>query len=166
MPATKQPGKQGAGRKTSRATRADARRHQAAFLAAFGETGSITKASEAAGVDRREHYRWLKDDASYAERWAEADEELTTRLEAEAVRRAMEGTPEPVIHQGKVVTTVDRYSDRLLELLLKARRPARYRERTTMEHTGPGGGPVKVMTWADTVVAAAEAAQPAPKQGG
>ena len=117
-------------------------RHQTAFLAAFGATGSITKAAEAAGIDRREHYRWLEGNESYQERWGAAEEELTTRLEAEAVRRALDGVEEPIYHNGQCVGTVSRYSDRMLELLLKARRPGSYRERASVEHSGPNGGPM------------------------
>ncbi len=49
-------------------------------------------------------------------------------------RRAFEGVEEPVFHQGKQCGTIRRYSDTLTIFLLKAHRPAKYRERR--EHIG------------------------------
>jgi hypothetical protein len=46
-------------------------------------------------------------------------------LEREAWRRAVEGFDEPVHYQGEVVGYVKKYSDRMLELLLKAKSIAR-----------------------------------------
>jgi hypothetical protein len=43
-----------------------------------------------------------------------------------------------VFQGGKNVGTERVYSDRLLELLLKARRPAKYRERIDHKHGGDG----------------------------
>jgi transposase-like protein len=49
-----------------------------AFLAAYAKTCSIMRAAEAAGIDRRTHYRWLKD-ANYKEQFLEAQEQLSAR---------------------------------------------------------------------------------------
>jgi hypothetical protein len=103
-------------------------RKRAAFLAAYAENGTITHAAKAAGVDRATHYRWL-DDADYAERFGVAQEESIEALEREGRRRAVEGTEEPVYQGGKLVGTIRKYSDTLLIFLLKAQRPAVYRER-------------------------------------
>lgn len=62
-------------------------------------------------------------------------------IEAEIHRRAMEGVPEPVIggkDRDRVVTTVQRYSDRLLELLAK-RHIKEYREKQQMDLNVTGG---------------------------
>jgi hypothetical protein len=49
------------------------------------------------------------------------------RLEDEAHRRAVEGyNPRPVYHKGKKVGEIREYSDSLLALLLKSRRPEVY----------------------------------------
>ena len=42
----------------------------------------------------------------------------------------------PVYYKGEVVGTVKKYSDRLLIVLLKAHRPAKYRENFSMTHSG------------------------------
>jgi hypothetical protein len=73
------------------------------------------------------------------------------RLESEAFRRAHDGVDEPIVGRiGKdldgVVTTVKRYSDGLLQFLLKAHRPEVYKDRVAQEVSGPGGGPVQTET--------------------
>lgn len=65
------------------------------FIAAYGETGTITAAADLAGIHRSTHYDWLKTDAAYAGRFEAAKEEAAERLEAEARRRAVEGVLEP-----------------------------------------------------------------------
>jgi hypothetical protein len=88
-------------------------------------------------------------------------------MEAEADRRAMEGTVEPVFYQGQpagfwydaesnVVPAgnalavrfeqhgVRKFSDSLLMFRLKALKPEKYRERVDKQVSGPGGGPVPV----------------------
>jgi len=49
-------------------------------------------------------------------------------------------------YEGQVCGYVRRYSDTLLIFLLKARRPGKYGDKVTAEHTGPGGGPVTQIT--------------------
>ena len=36
------------------------------FLAAYRETGTVTGAAQAAGIDHSSHYRWLRKDDGYA----------------------------------------------------------------------------------------------------
>jgi len=45
-------------------------RDQEAFLEAFAASGIAKTAAQAAGIKPVQHYRWLKDDAPYAERFA------------------------------------------------------------------------------------------------
>jgi len=54
--------------------------------------------------------------------------------EEEAHRRAVDGVKEPVYYKGARVDTIAKYSDKLLELLLKADQPAKYREHVKHEH--------------------------------
>ena len=61
-------------------------------------------------------------------------------LEEEAIRRACRGVNEPVFYRGKVCGAIQKYSDTLLIVLLKALAPAKYRE--VHELQGEGGGPV------------------------
>lgn len=140
-------------------------RHKA-FLSAFSKCGSITQAAKAAGVDRHQHYAWLQERAGYREAFQDACNEVADNLESEAIRRAHTGVFEPTVHQGQFVypqkTKVDpktgeeivirarkpfgivKYSDSLLQFLLKGLRPERYRDRVSAEVTGKDGGPISL----------------------
>jgi len=122
-----------------------------AFLQAVARTCSILRAAAIAGIDRDNHYLWLKKDAAYAEAFALAWERGLDFLEAEAIRRATEGTTKPIFHAGKRVVdfvvdehgqpvmkdgkpvptpaVVREYSDTLLMFVLNGRRSGVYRHR-------------------------------------
>lgn len=74
---------------------------QAAFLAAFCETASITKAAAAARIDRTMHYRWLDEDPEYNAKFVRAKKAAAQSLKDEAVRRAHEGIQRQVIYHGR-----------------------------------------------------------------
>lgn len=142
------------------------RPRQRAFLAAYADpacAGSITKSASAAKIDRGTHYDWMEFDPTYPARLEAAARRLGDLLEEEAIRRAHTGVLEPVVYHGRfqfhgeLVTREDgskeyvedperplairKYSDRLLEKLLSAFKPEKYRERH--ELSGPGGGPIQ-----------------------
>src|SRR5215213_5022124 len=98
---------------------------RAKFLAALAEGMSIANAAGAAGTGRGAMYVWRKDDPLFAADWDEAVEVGTDLLEDEARRRAMAG------------------SDQLIMFMLKARRPAQYKDRAVHEHVGAAGGAVQ-----------------------
>lgn len=133
--------------KTSATQQMEARRR--AFLDALAITGVVTSACEATGIARKTAYHWRDVDVAFAEEWDEAIATSTDRLEAEAHRRAVAGVEEPVFHRGQLVfkrdadgeiirdsngqpvpATVSRRSDRLLELMLMAKRPEQYGRKT------------------------------------
>jgi hypothetical protein len=102
------------------------------FLEALSDTGSVTTAVAVAGTSRTRVYELRNADPDFATAWHEAEEIAAGRLEDEARRRALEGVPEPLVSAGKLVRdddgqpiTVRRYSDNLLQALLKAHRPSR-----------------------------------------
>lgn len=95
------------------------------FLDLFAQTGNAMLSARGSGVDRSTPYDLKQRDERFAVAWAEADEASIQVLESEARRRAMAT------------------SDRLLEFLLKARRPATYRENHRVEVVGDGGGPIR-----------------------
>lgn len=112
------------------------RHARAAFIDTLARTGNVSAAAEAAGQSRAAAYRLRALDPDFAEDWAGALDSAADLLEAEARRRAIEGVPEVIVRAGKIVTddagqpvTVRHYSDRLLELLLRAHRPERFRDR-------------------------------------
>jgi hypothetical protein len=119
------------------------RLRQDAFLAAFERLCHISQAAEEAGIQRRTHYDWLAADPEYKARFEASDVIATKALEDEAARRALHGVEEPVWHQGMQCGSVLKYSDRLMEFLLKGRDPAKYGDRFKAEHSGPGGGAIQ-----------------------
>jgi hypothetical protein len=88
------------------------------FLAALGIGGNVSAACLAAGIDRRTAYRNRKQFKGFARSWAEAVDEACDILEGIAWERASAS------------------SDLLLIFLLKANRPAKYRETVRQEHSG------------------------------
>ena len=57
--------------------------------------------------------------------------------------RAVDGWDEAVFQKGELVGYVRKYDHRLLELLIKQRDPS-FRDRVSVEQSGPGGGPIEV----------------------
>lgn len=102
------------------------------FLAAFTVCGSIVQACRAARINRQTHYYWLSEDPTYPARFQEARQRAAQALEDEATRRAREGVRRPRLFNGKPIFINGemqyevQYSDRLLELLLKANDRARF----------------------------------------
>ena len=114
------------------------------FLDTLRGTGNVRLATSNADVARQVAYRARDSSATFRADWDEALEEARELLEAEARRRAAIGVDEPVFYKGKVVGHIRKYSDNLLMFLLKAHWPEKFRDNYAVEHSGPGGGPVKV----------------------
>lgn len=126
------------------------------FLAAYRATCSITKAAEAAGIERGMHYRWLESDPEYKAEFEKLKEEAFGVLMDECVRRAVEGVKKPLVYQGQFTYAsynkktgkgigeplcVREYSDSNLQFLMRGMKPEMFRER--FEHTGKDGGPIE-----------------------
>jgi hypothetical protein len=115
------------------------------FLDALSTTGNVTWAAATVGMTRAEVLGLRAGDETLARQWDDAIEVAADALEAEARRRALEGWLEPVFYQGQQVGEVRKYSDRMLELLLKAQRPEKFQgparahgsRRRTHPHRGP-----------------------------
>jgi hypothetical protein len=71
-------------------------------------------------------YRERQRNEKFALAWADIEAGVTLQLESRAVDLAIAGDV------------------RLIEFLLKARKPDVYREHHLLEHTGPDGGPVQL----------------------
>jgi hypothetical protein len=85
-----------------------------AFLAAFEDCGSISRACKAAEINRSTHYEWLED-PDYLLAFEEAKENCGEELEAVARERAVKG------------------SDTLLIFLLKGCMPEKYKDRVSQD---------------------------------
>lgn len=107
------------------------------FLAHLRETGNVTLSARAVAIATMTLYDARKADPAFETAWKTAIEEAIDVLEEEARRRAFTGTSRKKFHLGKPVLdpltrkqyVEQEYSDLLLIFLLKAHRPAKYRER-------------------------------------
>ena len=107
-----------------------------AFLSALAETANVTGACRKAKLPRATAYQWKEADEAFAKAWDAALDVAADMLEDVAVQRATKGTLRPVYQGGVKVGTVREYSDRLLEVLLKAHKPGKYREHADVHVTG------------------------------
>lgn len=141
-----------------------------AFLTAYATMGVVSRAAKAAGVTARSHYNWLNEEGErgdrYREAFAEAKRQACDVLEAEARRRACDGVErmkffkgDPIMVAGRnengtamldefgepimVPYTEHEYSDTLMMFMLKGVLPEKYRERRSVETSGPGGKPIE-----------------------
>jgi hypothetical protein len=130
---------------TALATR-DARKDK--FVEAYAANAAgIAPACQVAGISRSTYKRWRNEDPDFDQKLEEAKEAAVDEAEAEVRRRGVEGVQEPVIHKGAwmyqtdsrgelvldgnfepIRLTVNKKSDRMLELYVRANR-AEYRDR-------------------------------------
>lgn len=110
-----------------------------AFLKALASGRSVAGAADEAGVTRSTVYRWRHNNPDFAQGWVDALDASADLLEDEARRRAVEGVEEVVYYGGKAIGVVRKYSDSLLMMLLKGRRPEIFRDRTSGDTNGSDG---------------------------
>ncbi|WP_395371861.1 hypothetical protein [Komagataeibacter diospyri] len=113
---------------------------RARFLEHLANSGNVTASCAVAGIDRCAAYRMKREDEEFSEAWKAAMDQAVDTLEAEAWRRGRDGYDEYVTcKDGLVLDEEDkpvlqrRYSDSLLTTLLKAHRPEKYRDRSTVD---------------------------------
>ena len=114
------------------------------FVESLREVGNVSAAARHAGVSRQTVYKERKSSEQFRDAWDDAMEEAMDLLEAEARRRAVEGTHKPVFYKGAAVGEIREYSDTLTIFLLKGRRSDVFGDRVKQEITGDRGGPVTV----------------------
>lgn len=104
------------------------------FLNYYIELGTISAAAKKAKISRQTHYDWLKNDrrGEYHRAFQQADKMAADLLEEEAYRRAVLGDLRVVYYKGENVGEQRVYSDQLLALLLKGKKP-QYRENVQIE---------------------------------
>jgi hypothetical protein len=107
-------------------TRKPRRDWRPAFLKGFQKSGTVTGGCAHAAIHRTTAYRERQCNEKFALAWADLELEVTDKLEATALLMALRGDV------------------RLIEFLLKARKPDVYREHHQVELAGPGGGPVEL----------------------
>lgn len=148
---------------------------QHTLLEAYRKVGVVARAAEIAGVHRMTHCHWRANNEGYRQVYEEITADLADDLEQAARTRAIKGVRQvkftksgeplrdPRKHDPETGLVKDEfkddpwyyentYSDRLLELLLKAKKPDEFRERQSIEHSGPGGVPMEMELAARQVV--------------
>lgn len=98
------------------------------FLRVLRNSGNVRAACTAAGITRQAAYKAREGSTEFAEAWADAVEDAVDGLEAVAIERAR------------------RSSDTLLIFLLKAHRPAKYRETSRQLNINIGVGDLQTLT--------------------
>lgn len=99
------------------------RTRQAMFASAWVATFDRGTALRVAGVTHHTHTKWRTEPAFRALCEA-AEAQIRERVAGEVYRRAVVGVEQGVWHQGRLVGTETKYSDRLLELIAKRIDPA------------------------------------------
>lgn len=121
---------------------------QPAFLKAYARCGRIGKAAKAVGVDRNTPRNWAMADPVFAAQMEDARHDFVESIEGIATKLAR-GVERGVYFQGVRVATEIEYSEKMIELLLKANAPEKYRERSSVEHSGPNQGPINIQHLTD-----------------
>lgn len=114
----------------------DTPRRRETVLQALTQGYSYQTAANRAGISRRMIFLWREKDKAFDAACIEAHQSGIDLMEDEALRRAVVGVNEPVYQGGMLVGHVTKYSDKLLEMNLKARRPEKYRENYEAKDTG------------------------------
>lgn len=112
---------------------------QRAFLMVFRQVGSIERAVRLCKLSSRAHYYWLRESKNkehYQDGFRRANEDAAQILEDEAFKRAVHGELDPVFYKGKIVGYRTVKSDTMLTVLLKARKPEVFADRSKVEHSG------------------------------
>jgi hypothetical protein len=91
---------------------------------------TLSQVKKALGINRVTIYRWRQHDPSFAHAYSDAMEAGTDLIEQEARRRAVDGYDRPIFQRGELAGLERVYSDMLLALLLRGRRPEIFRETT------------------------------------
>lgn len=127
---------------------------QKAFLEVLAKTGIVAEASRLASAHSKDRkaasgsfYSLRRRDPHFAAAWDAAQEQADAALLLEARRRAVHGSKRGIFQKGVRVVDHDGepasetvYSDRLLELILKARFPNDFVERRQVEHVKSASG--------------------------
>lgn len=106
-----------------------------AVLEALEAGATYAEAAKSGGISYQTLRQWRAKDQRFDQACMLSIEAGTDLIEAEARRRAVDGVAKPVgFHQGRHTGLFVRdYSDQLLVLLLKARRPELYRDSQTKQ---------------------------------
>ncbi len=89
----------------------------------------VSSAAKAAGISRTTIYNWKDSDPDFKKRYDEAFEASTERLEEAAYDLALRGSERPIVAGGEVIDHFKVPEPRMLEFMLKSRKPNTYGDR-------------------------------------
>src|SRR5215510_12673110 len=89
------------------------------LLETYAATGRVKQACAVAGISRESHYKRLETDPAYQKAFARAQQQLGDVIEDELFRRGIDGE-----------------SDALLMFLARGFMPDKYKDRSSIEHSG------------------------------
>lgn len=98
-------------------------RKRRVFLETLRRTGKVNYSAMSAGYkDSSALRKFRNQDDEFAQEWDEALDTGMDLVEDEAIRRAVDGTREPVFYQGNVVGFKLNYSDQLMMFVMRGNR--------------------------------------------
>lgn len=109
------------------------RAHRTRFIRAMKQTGSVTVAAQEAQISRQTAYNWRNAEPWFRQQWDDAEEQFIDLIEARGGQLAVEGVLEPIYHEGVVVGYVRKYSERMIEFMLKKRRQKTYGDKLAID---------------------------------
>ena len=112
-------------------TQSEQRTRQCIWLAGYEASMSAVHACRVAGISPSTLSHWT--DPVFRELRTLADQRINDTLAGEAWRRGKEGVEQGIWHHGKLVGTERKYSDKLLEMMLRNRDPERWGEQRTQQ---------------------------------
>jgi hypothetical protein len=110
------------------------------FVEELRGCGIVAHAAKAVGVTTTTIYNWKDSDEDFATACDDAAAEANARIEEASRTRAL-GYKAPILYRGEITGEYDAWSERQLELQLKANVP-KYRDRVSV--TGEDGGPLQI----------------------
>lgn len=121
---------------------------RAKFLEVLSETCSPKQACAVVGIARSSAYYHRDHDLEFRAAWDRAVDLALDAVLGEAFRRGVVGVDEPVVYQGDIAkgqdgepVTVRKYSDRLLEMLMRWRYPEQTSDRLSVKVDSSGLSP-------------------------
>ena len=113
------------------------------FLEIYTETFNFTAAAKAIHYDRSNLWKLINGTESLKKQFEDAKSAKIDQAEQELFRRA-NGYEEDIIFKRTKTGTTTKYSDNLLLALMKAHRPEKYSNNTSIELTGADKGPIEI----------------------
>ncbi len=122
------------------------KRKRKIFLQTLARTGKVKHSAQMAGYQDSKTLRMVRlKDEEFSQAWDDASDAAADIMEDEAMRRATEGVMEPEYYKGGVVGHKVKYSDTLLQFLLKGARPDKFRDNIKVDATLNGAIGVAVL---------------------